>query len=454
VLESVRAELHNRRKGDAVRMEIESSATEEMVERLRINFELEPWQVFRTDGPVNLSRLMNLYSEVKRPALKYPAFVAREFKLSTKSTDIFDELRKRDVMLHHPFDSYKAVEEFVEAGAQDPCVISMKQTLYRTSKDSPIFTALIEAGQSKEVTVVVELMARFDEDSNIRWARELEDAGVGVFHGIFGLKTHCKLALLVRRDPDGVVRRYAHLGTGNYNPVTARFYTDISLLTSKPDITNAVQKVFNYLTAETESDSYSPLLVAPLNLADRLVSLIDREAAHAKAGRPAYLIAKMNGLIDRRTVEALYAASQAGVEIDLIVRGMCSLRPGVSRLSERIRVRSIVGRFLEHSRIFCFGNGGKEEVYCGSADWMPRNLIERCEVMFPVTQADLHRRLRDEILGAYLADNTKARLLQPDGEYVRAARVGEPFGAQDHLMRLAEGVEETITERLLKVVAS
>ena len=329
VLESVRTELHNRRKGDAVRMEIESSATEEMVERLRINFELDPWQVFRTDGPVNLSRLMNLYSEVKRPALKYPAFVAREFKLSAKSADIFDELRKHDVMLHHPFDSYKTVEEFVEAGAQDPGVISMKQTLYRTSKDSPIFTALIEAGQSKEVTVVVELMARFDEDSNIRWARELEDAGVGVYHGIFGLKTHCKLALLVRRDPDGLVRRYAHLGTGNYNPVTARFYTDISLLTSKPEITNAVQKVFNYLTAETESDSYSPLLVAPLTLADRLVVLIEREAAHAKAGRPAYIIAKMNGLIDRRTVEALYAASQAGVEIDLIVRGMCSLRPGV-----------------------------------------------------------------------------------------------------------------------------
>jgi polyphosphate kinase len=454
VLESVRAELHNRRKGDAVRMEIESSATEEMVERLRINFELDPWQVFRTDGPVNLSRLMNLYSEVKRPALKYPAFVAREFKLSTKSTDIFDELRKRDVMLHHPFDSYKTVEEFVEAGAQDPGVISMKQTLYRTSKDSPIFTALIEAGQSKEVTVVVELMARFDEDSNIRWARELEDAGVGVYHGIFGLKTHCKLALLVRRDPDGIVRRYAHLGTGNYNPVTARFYTDISLLTSKPEITSAVQKVFNYLTAETESDSYSPLLLAPLTLADRLVALIEREAAHAKAGKPAYIIAKMNGLIDRRTVEALYAASQAGVEIDLIVRGMCSLRPGVKGLSERIRVRSIVGRFLEHSRIFCFGNGGKEEVYCGSADWMPRNLVERCEVLFPVTQADLHNRLRDEILTAYLADNTKARLLQSDGEYVRAPRVGEPFSAQDHLMRVAEGAEEKSTERIHKVTAA
>jgi polyphosphate kinase len=444
VLESVRAELHNRRKGDAVRMEIESSATEEMIERLRTNFELESWQVFRTDGPVNLSRLMNLYSEVKESRLKYPAFVAKDFKLSQKSIDIFDELRKHDVMLHHPFDSYKTVEEFIEAGAQDPSVISMKQTLYRTSKDSPIFTALIEAGQSKEVTVVVELMARFDEDSNIRWARELEDAGVGVFHGIFGLKTHCKLALLVRRDPDGVVRRYAHLGTGNYNPVTARFYTDISLLTSKPEITSAVQKVFNYLTAETESDSYNPLLVAPLTLADKLVALIEREAAHAKAGRPASIIAKMNGLLDRRTVEALYAASQAGVEIDLIIRGMCALRPGVKGWSERIRVRSIVGRFLEHSRIFCFANGGKEEIYCGSADWMPRNLVERCEVLFPVTQPDLHKRLREEILAAYLADNTKARVLQPDGEYVRAAHTGAPFSVQDYLMRVAEGAEEKV----------
>jgi polyphosphate kinase len=444
VLESVRAELHNRRKGDAVRMEIESSATEEMIERLQTNFELDPVQVFRTDGPVNLSRLMNLYSEVKEPRLKYPAFVAKDFKLSPKSIDIFDELRKRDVMLHHPFDSYKTVEEFIEAGAQDPSVISMKQTLYRTSKDSPIFKALIEAGQSKEVTVVVELMARFDEDSNIRWARELEDAGVGVFHGIFGLKTHCKLALLVRRDPDGVVRRYAHLGTGNYNPVTARFYTDISLLTSKPEITSAVQRVFNYLTAETESDSYSPLMVAPLTLADKLVALIEREAAHAKAGKPAAIIAKMNGLLDRRTVEALYAASQAGVEIDLIIRGMCALRPGVKGWSERIRVRSIVGRFLEHSRIFCFANGGKEEIYCGSADWMPRNLVERCEVVFPVTQPDLHKRLREEILGAYLADNIKARLLQPDGEYVRAAVTGTPFSAQDYLMQVAEGVEQKI----------
>lgn len=441
VLESVRAELHNRRKGDAVRLEIESSATEEIVERLRTNFELDPPQVFRTNGPVNLSRLMNLYSEVKRPELKYEPFIAKEHKLEPKSADLFEELREKDVLLHHPFDSYKAVEDFIEAGAVDPAVISMRQTLYRTSKDSPIFRALIEAGQNKEVTVVVELMARFDEDSNIRWARELEDAGVGVFHGIFGLKTHCKLALLVRRDPDGVLRRYAHLGTGNYNPVTARFYTDISLLTSRPELTAAAQRVFNYLTAETDSGSYSPLLVAPLTLWDGVVKLIEREAAHAKAGRPAAIVAKMNGLLDRRVVEALYAASQAGVEIDLIIRGMCSLRPGVTGLSERIRVRSIVGRFLEHSRIFSFSNGGEEEVFCGSADWMPRNLLERCEVVFPVKQPELAKRLRDEILGAYLKDNMKARLLLPNGDYVRAPQTDAAFSAQDFLMGVAAGTE-------------
>ena len=439
VLESVRAELHNRRKGDAVRLEIESSATDEIVDRLRTNFELDPSQVFHTDGPVNLSRLMNLYSAVKRPELKYKPFVAKEYKVEPKSGNLFEELRKKDILLHHPYDSYSTVEEFIEAGALDPAVISMRQTLYRTSNDSPIFRALIEAGQNKEVTVVVELMARFDEDSNIRWARELEDAGVGVYHGIFGYKTHCKLSLLVRRDPDGVLRRYVHLGTGNYNPVTARFYTDVSLLTSRPELTSATQLVFDYLTAETESKSYAPLLVAPLTLWNGVLKLIARETAHAKAGRPAVIIAKMNGLLDRRVVEALYTASQAGVEIDLIIRGMCSLRPGVKGVSERIRVRSIVGRFLEHSRIFWFANGGEEEVYCGSADWMPRNLVERCEVVFPVKQPELAKRLRCEILAAYLADNTKARLLQPDGEYIRPAKTGVAFSAQDYLMGLAQG---------------
>jgi polyphosphate kinase len=439
LLESVREELHNRRKGDAVRLEIESSADEEIVERLRTNFELDEWQVFRTDGPVNLSRLMNLYSQASVPALKFPPFQAKMHRLPKTCTDLFAELRHHDILLHHPFDSYRTVEEFIELGATDEHVISMKQTLYRTSKDSPIFTALREAGQTKDVTVVVELMARFDEDSNIRWARELEDNGVGVFHGIFGLKTHCKLSLLVRRDPDGVIRRYAHLGTGNYNPVTARFYTDISLLTSKPELTRAVQTVFNYLTAEAEAEAeaYRPLLVAPLTLATDVLALIGREAEHARAGRHSRIVAKMNGLLDRKTVEALYAASQAGVEIDLIVRGMCSLRPGVKGLSERIRVRSIVGEYLEHSRIFQFANGGDREIFCGSADWMSRNLYERCEVLFPVMQQELADRLSEEILGSYLKDNVKARILLGNGEYVRAERVGEPFSAQAHLMKLA-----------------
>ena len=439
VLESVRAELHNRRKGDAVRLEIECSASEEITQRLSTNFELEPWQIFRTDGPVNLSRLMNLYFEAKRADLKYAAFAGKEYKLGAKSADLFEELRSHDILLHHPFDSYKTVEGFVGSGAADPAVMSMKQTLYRTSADSSMFRALIEAAQSKDVTVVVELMARFDEASNIRWARELEDAGVGVFHGIFGLKTHCKLALLVRRDADGVIRRYAHLGTGNYNPVTARFYTDISLLTARPEITAAVQAVFNYLTAESEGEAYRPLLVAPLTLAADLEKLIRREAEHAKAGRPASIVAKMNALLDRGCIEALYEASRAGVEIDLIVRGMCSLRPGVLGLSERIRVRSIVGRILEHSRIFSFTNGGDPEVFCGSADWMPRNLYERCEVVFPVLQPDLSRRLRNEILDTYLNDNVKARLLQPDGTYTRVQKDGRPTcSAQDTFISLAQ----------------
>ncbi|MGB0125418.1 MAG: polyphosphate kinase 1, partial [Silvibacterium sp.] len=268
LLETVRGELHNRRKGDAVRLEIEKSADAEIVDRLRINFELDDSQVFGTDGPVNLSRLMNLYSDTPRPDLKYQPFVPRELRLNRKSADLFEELRHRDILLHHPYDSYDGVVSFIEAAAQDPNVVSIKQTLYRTSADSTIFNALTEASQSKEVTVVVELTARFDEASNIRWARDLEDSGVQVFHGIVGLKTHCKLALLVRRDPDGVTRRYGHLGTGNYNPVTARFYTDLSLLTADPEITASMHAVFNYLTAHSESGDYSPLLVAPLTLAE------------------------------------------------------------------------------------------------------------------------------------------------------------------------------------------
>jgi polyphosphate kinase len=442
LLESIRVELHNRRKGDAVRLEIETGADAEIVERLRVNFELEEDQIFRDDGPVNLSRLMFFYGDVQRPDLKFPSFTPRTLHLSRKAASIFDELRLHDVLLHHPFDSYDPVVDFIQQGAEDPAVVSIKQTLYRTSSDSPVFGALIEAAASKEATLVVELMARFDEASNIRWARSMEDAGVQVFHGVVGLKTHCKLAMLVRRDEDGVTRRYCHLGTGNYNPVTARFYTDLSLLTCDPQITERVHMVFNYLTAHAEIDDYRPLLVAPLTMAESFLGLIRREQEHAQAGRPAHIVAKMNALLEPSVIEALYQASQAGVEVDLIVRGLSILRPGVKGLSERIRVRSIVGRFLEHSRIFHFANGGNDEIYMGSADWMPRNLFERCEVVFPVRDPAALARIHDEILPAYLADTTKARLQQPDGSYVRASNVikdAKPFDSQGFLMQLAEG---------------
>ena len=346
LLETIRVELHNRRKGDAVRLEIETGADPEIIERLRVNFELDQDQVFRGEGPVNLSRLMFFNEDVRRADLKFHPFTPKPFVLSRKSASIFDELRQHDVLLHHPYDAYDTVVDFIQQGAEDPAVVSMKQTLYRTSHDSPVFAALIEAAASKEATLVVELMARFDEASNIRWARSMEDAGVQVFHGVVGLKTHCKLAMLVRRDEDGVTRRYCHLGTGNYNPVTARFYTDLSLLTSDPQITERVHMVFNYLTAHAEIDDYSPLLVAPLTMAESFLRLIRREQEHAQAGHPAHIVAKMNALLEPSVIEALYQASQAGVEIDLIVRGLSILRPGVKGLSENIRVRSVVGRFL------------------------------------------------------------------------------------------------------------
>src|SRR5271165_147953 len=451
LLESVRAELHNRRKGDAVRMEIESDANPEIIERLRTVFELDPWQVFPVNGPVNLSRLFNVYDQAARPELKFRSFSPRELRLTAKSKDLFEELRRHDILLHHPYDSYDAVISFIQSAAQDERVVSIKQTLYRTSEHSLIVPSLISAAERKEVTAVVELKARFDEASNIRWARDLEDAGVQVFHGLVGLKTHCKLSLLVRRDPDGVTRSYAHLGTGNYNATTARIYTDLSLLTADPEITSAVQDVFSFLTAYAEHESYGPLLVAPLDLAEHCVALIEREAEHARQGHPARILAKMNSLLDKKIVQALYRASQAGVEIDLIVRGICSLRPGVRGLSDRIKVRSIVGRFLEHSRIYYFGNGGEEEIYIGSADWMPRNLYERVEVLVPLRDEFLRERVHREILDVYLADNRKSRILLSDATYIRAwqplhgKRNRKPptgaaaFSAQDFLISVAEG---------------
>jgi polyphosphate kinase len=453
LLESVRAELHNRRKGDAVRMEIESGANPEIIDRLGTVFELDAWQIFPVNGPVNLSRLFNIYDQAARPELKFRTFVPRELRLTAKSHDLFEELRRHDILLHHPYDSYDAVISFIQSAAEDERVMSIKQTLYRTSEHSLIVPSLMAAAAHKEVTAVVELKARFDEASNIRWARDMEDAGVQVFHGLVGLKTHCKLALLVRRDPDGVTRQYAHLGTGNYNATTAKIYTDLSLLTADPEITSAVHDVFSFLTAYAEHPGYGPLMVAPLDLAEKCLSLIEREAEHAREGRPARIVAKFNSLLDEEIVKALYRASQAGVEIDLIVRGICSLRPGVRGLSDRIRVRSIVGRFLEHSRIYYFENGGEPEVYLGSADWMPRNLHERVEVLFPLKSPLLRDRVVHEILAAYLADNVKTRFLHSDGRYLRpwqsprgrskrAPRGADAFNAQDFFIGLAEGTSD------------
>ena len=441
LLESVRTELHRRRRGDAVRLEIDADAHPEIAERLQQNFELENWQVFRTEGPVNLSRLYNFYEVTERPELKYKPFLSRELRLPPRSSNIFDELRKRDILLHHPYDSFDAVVDFIESAAQDPNVISLKQTIYRTSQDSPIGQSLIAAAAEKEVIVVLELKARFDEATNIQWARSMEDAGVQVYHGVVGLKTHCKLALLVRHDPDGVTRRYVHIGTGNYNSTTSRFYTDVSLLTSSPQITAAVHSVFHYLTAHAEAQTYQPITISPVDLATNTLALILRETEHAKAGRPARIVAKMNALLDKNVIQALYRASQAGVKIELIVRGMCSLRPGVPGISENITVRSVVGRLLEHSRIFYFENGGEEEIYISSADWMPRNLYERVEVLCPILDVGLKQRVKDEILAAYLADNVKARFLDRNGNFshLRRQKGQLNFSAQDFLIALAEG---------------
>ena len=453
ILDSVDTQLHLRRKGAAVRLEIEQGADPEIVERLRSNFALVPTQVFQVHGPVNLSRLFNLYEQTPRPDLKFRPFTPKEFHLMPGFSNMFDQLRKHDVLLHHPYDSYSTVVQFIESAVHDPDVLSIKQTLYRTSEDSPIVRALMQAAAKKEVTVVVELKARFDEASNIRWARNLQEAGVQVYHGLVGLKTHCKLALLVRRGKDGKVRRFAHLGTGNYNPSTARFYTDLSLFTHDLKITEAVHHVFNFLTAYSERSQYGPLSVAPLNLGKNVISLIEREAAHARAGRPALMVAKVNSLLDKKIIQALYGASQAGVDIELIVRGGCALRPGVRGISSRIHVRSIIGRFLEHSRIFFFANGGQPEVYLGSADWMPRNLYERVEVMFRLKDPAHCQHVCSEILIPYLADTQKARLLLSDGSYVRAykassashPRNGTRFGVQEFMMGMSaehEGAAE------------
>ena len=430
---------HRRRRGDVVRFEVSSRASDELRQWLLEAFDLDPQQLYVVDGPVNMSRMMQIYTEVAAPHLKDPPLRPANIGLPSEPDALFARIRQGEVLLHHPFESFGHVVDFVEAAATDPQVLAIKQTLYRTSSDSPMFRALMRAAEGgKQVVVVVELKARFDEAANIAWARRLEASGVHVVYGLVGLKTHAKLTLVVRREGERL-RRYAHLGTGNYNPSTARIYTDLGLLTAQETLTSDVARVFDFLTSLSKPAKMEKMLIAPFDMLPRIVGLIRREAEHQKAGRPARIVAKMNALADETVIEALYEASGAGVQIDLIVRGICVLRPGVPGVSENIRVSSIVGRFLEHSRIYQFENGGAPEIFIGSADWMPRNLRHRVEVLFPIEDPAQKDRLRNEILSTYLADRVKARRVLASGghERVPLAASETALSAQATLLEIA-----------------
>jgi polyphosphate kinase len=439
LLKKIEEELRNLRRGAAVRLEVEAGVDETLFATLCGHVGLEPVHAFRLQGPLNFLRLFSLYELIDRPDLKYPVFVPADCTALAVQPGIFAAIRERDLFLHHPYDSFAPVVEFIEAAARDENVLAIKQTLYRTSGDSPIVRALSAASLvGKQVTALVELMARFDEANNIKWARELEEAGVHVVYGLVGHKTHCKCCLVVRREGQEL-RRYVHLGTGNYNPKTARLYTDLSLFTCRVDLTGEVAQLFNTLTGHGRTPEFRRLLVAPFNLHGRIRELIAAETAKARAGRPGRIIAKMNKLVDPATIDALYAASQAGVRIELIVRATCCLRAGVKGLSENIRLRNIVGRFLEHARIFYFENDGQPLVFCGSADWMPRNFFRRVEAVFPIDDPELQRRIIHEILACEWRDNEDARELQADGSYAPVPRpAGDPpFSAQKFFMAAA-----------------
>jgi polyphosphate kinase len=410
-------------------------------ERLRAvlldNLAAAEGDVFGLDLPLGLADLSGLAS-VPRPDLKFPVFVPAlpEALAHAEVEDgIFGAIRRHDILLHHPFDSFAPVVEFLRAAARDPDVLAIKQTLYRVGRNAPVVQALLDAVRNrKQVAVLVELKARFDEQSNIEWARALEAEGVHVIYGLLGFKTHSKVALVVRRE-GGKLARYVHLSTGNYNVVTAGLYTDVGYFTCDPDIGEDATHLFNYLTGFSRERQYRKLLVAPINLRERFHELIEREAACAEAGRGGHLIFKMNALVDRQMIAALVDAARRGVRVDLLVRGVCCLRPGIPGLSEGITVRSLVGRFLEHSRIFWFRNGGDEEIFLGSADLMPRNLDRRVEVLFPVRDPALARQLRQEVLELYLRDNLRARRMRPDGSYERLTPgVDPPVDAQAQLL--------------------
>jgi polyphosphate kinase len=376
---------------------------------------------------------MELY-DVDRPDLKDAPIVPTVPSWCTEYDNIFDAIRDGDRMLHHPYDSYDCVTGFINQAVDDPNVVAIKICLYRTGPDSPIPPALIRASEAgKQVTALIELKARFDEEHNIEWARKLDQAGVHVVYGILGLKTHGKLTLVVRREGE-TLRRYVHVASGNYNPTTSTTYTDLGMFTVDDAIGRDATELFNYLTGFSQQTDYRTLMVAPIDLREKLNALFDREIEHQRAGRPAHIVAKFNRLADLQIIEKLYEVSRAGVKVDLIVRGICMLRPGIPGLSENITVRSVVGRFLEHSRVFWFQNGGDDELYIGSADWMARNLKHRIEVVAPVTDPQSKRYLRDVLLDAYLRDNTKARELQPDGRYVPLARGAELFNVQEYFI--------------------
>lgn len=440
LLKKIEEELRNLRRGATVRLEIEAGVDEALFTMLCGYLGLSDNYAFRLHGPLNLLRLMSLYEMIDRPDLKFPVFTPAELPALRTHTSIFDAIRDHELLLHHPYDSFTPVVEFVEQAARDPEVFAIKQTFYRTSGDSPIVRAMMDAAiNGKQVTALVELKARFDEANNIHWARQMEEAGVHVVYGLIGHKTHCKCSLVVRREGDAL-RRYVHLGSGNYNPKTARLYTDLSFFTTDETITSEVAQLFNTLTGAGRSPEFQRLLVAPFNLHARIQEFIAAEAVNAAAGKPARIIAKMNKLVDQVTIDNLYAASQAGVKIDLIVRATCCLRPGVKGLSENIRVRSIVGRFLEHARVIYFENGGQPLVYCGSADWMSRNFFRRVETMFPINDLELRKRLVDDLLLVELRDNEDARELQPDGTYMAPGRAAAepPFAAQRHFMATSQ----------------
>ncbi|RPE81187.1 polyphosphate kinase 1 [Vulcaniibacterium tengchongense] len=430
---ALRDELVGRGYLRAVRLEIAEQCPDEIVRTLLENFDLGENAVYRINGPVNLNRVIQVYDLVQRPELKFPPFQPR---LLPGVEGMFERVAAGDVLLHHPFEAFTPVLELLKQAAEDPNVLAIKQTLYRTGKDSPIVDHLVQAARNgKDVTVVVELRARFDEEANLGLADRLQDAGVQVVYGVVGYKTHAKMLLIVRRE-GRQLRRYVHLGTGNYHSGTARVYTDFGLITADPDIGNDVHQIFQQLSGLAPAIKLKRLLQSPFTLHAGVLKRIDRETKHARAGKPARIIAKMNALNEPQVVRALYQASQAGVRIDLIVRGACTLRPGIPGVSENIRVRSIVGRFLEHHRVYWFANDGAPDLFCSSADWLERNLLRRIETGFPVLDPELARRVYDEALANYLADNCTAWALRADGSYERLAPQADepPHSAQATLL--------------------